>query len=444
MNEQHLHRSLSLRQLIIYGMVSMSPLAPFQVYGMVTNQSFGMAPLVYFIGMILMFFTALSYAQFSKEFLHAGSVYTFVSKGVNPHVGFVAGWTLLADYILAPGLVYSFAGLWMSGLVPGVNPVVWSLFFVLVNTIINVNGIEVNAKVNNILFYVQLIGLVVFVGLAIKYVFVDGHGTGGFSLAPLFQPEHIDWKFFATVISITVMGFMGFDCVSTLSEESKNPKKHIPLATVGSLICTGLLFLVLTYVATLAHPNHADLNEEMALFDIAKEIGGNGFFQFMIIVNVLSAGVATTLNIQSAVSRIMYAMGRDNILPFSGFFAKLHSKHDTPVNSIITAGVISTIIILVGSIPTVLMFINFGAVTSFTVLNMAVIYYFFFKKKQRGIKGFLLHVMAPMVGILVCGYVWTGFDMLAYGAGFSWVFVGIVIGAIKSKGYKIVPKIENM
>ncbi len=75
---------------------------------------------------------------------------------------------------------------------------------------------------------------------------------------------------------------------------------------------------------------------------------------------------------------------------------------------------------------------------------MAVIYYFFFKKKQRGIKGFLLYVMAPMVGVLVCGYVWTGFDMLAYGAGFSWVFVGIVIGAIKSKGYKVVPKIENM
>lgn len=431
-----LRRSLTLRHLIIYGMVMMAPLAPWQVYGMVAKSSFGMVPLVYVIGIILMFFTACSYAQMSKEFPNAGSIYTYVSRGISPHVGFVAGWTLLSDYILAPALLYLFAGVWMSGITPEIPSIVWSLFFLLFNTVINIRGIETNAKVNLVLFWVQIVSLLVFIGFAIKFVFVNGLGVAHFSAAPFYQAEHIDFTFIATAVSIVVLGFLGFDGISTLAEEAKDPKKTIGKASVLALVITGLIFLVQSYMAALVHPNYTDLDPDMAFFDIAREVGGSFFYIMMIIVNVLAVGVAVTLNVQSSVSRILFSMSRDRVIPGSSYLSKIHPKYQTPVNAILFSSVVALIVSSTLSLQTILLFINFGAVTSFMVLNLTVIYYYFVRKRQRDLKGIFYYLLFPLIGFSVCAFVWTGFDSATYIAGFGWIAVGVVIGFIKSKGYK--------
>lgn len=440
-----LKRSLSLQQLLIYGMVMMAPLAPWQVYGIVAQSSFGMVPLVYFIGMVLMFFTACSYAQFSKEFPYAGSIYSYVSKGFNPHIGFVAGWTLLSDYILCPALLYLFAGLWMSGITPNIPPFVWTLVFLVFNTFVNIKGIEVNAKVNQILFWIQIVSLIAFIGSGVTFVFLDGHGTGGLSIIPLFQSEHVNLGFLATSASIVVLGFIGFDGISTLAEEAKNPQKTVGKATVLSLVITGLIFLLQSYVAALVHPNFSNLNPDMAFFDIAKEAAGSVFYVVMVIVNVLAVGVAVTLNVQSSVSRILFSMSRDRLLPGASFLSKIHPKYKTPVNAILFSSLVALIVTSSLSLETILLIINFGAVTSFMVLNLTLIIYFFFKKKKRDVKGMIIYLLFPLIGFSVCAFVWTGFGKATYIAGFSWIFVGAVIGFIKSKGYKQTsPIIENM
>lgn len=429
-------RVLSLKQLMIYGMVMMAPLAPFQVYGLVAKSSYNMVALVYLIGGMLMFFTALSYSQMSKEFPYAGSVYSYVQKGLNVHIGFVSGWVLLSDYILAPALVCVFAGMWMSSLVPAIPPLLWALIFIAINTLINVLGIELNAKVNQILFWVQIIALVVFMALAIKFVFIDGLGTGGFSLTPLFQADHVDLGFVATAVSIIVLGFIGFDGISTLAEEAKEPKKTVGKATVLSLVITAILFLVQSYMAGLVHPTYKDLDEGMALFDIVKEVSGYGFYAAMIVINVLAVGIAVTLNVQAAVSRIIFAMGRDDLLPGSKFLGVIHSKYKTPVNAILLSAFVSILVASFVSLNTIIMLVNFGAITSFSVLNLTVFIYFFVKKKQRDLKGILFYLICPLIGFSVCVFVWTGFDKLTYLVGFGWMFIGIVIGFIKSNGYK--------
>lgn len=230
--KQELHRALTFKDLLIYGMVFMVPIAPMGVYGFVSNASFGMVPLVYLVGIIAMVFTALSYSQMSREFPLAGSVYTYVQRGINPHIGFLAGWMILIDYILVPALLYSFGGLWINSLVPSIPIFVWVLFFVVFNTLVNARGIVMAARANFVLLGFELLALLIFIGYALKFVFVDGLGTGGFSLEPLYQPEHLDIGFIATAASIAVLSFLGFDGISTLSEETKNPRKTVGRATV--------------------------------------------------------------------------------------------------------------------------------------------------------------------------------------------------------------------
>ncbi|WP_251555194.1 APC family permease [Neobacillus muris] len=433
-----------MRNLIIFGMITMSPLAPYQVFGSVAQASYGMVPLVYLIGAILMFFTALSYARFSKEFPYAGSVYSYVGKGLNPHIGFLTGWTILSDYILCPALMCLFSGLWLTGLFPGINTKLLAIVFIILTGLINIRGIELNAKVNSFLFWLQIAALVLFLGFAIKYVFIEGLGVGGFSVTPILQPEHISWNFIAAATSMILLGFVGFDGISTLAEEVNEPKKVVGKATVVALVSTAFLFLIQTYMASLAHAKYMNLNPDMAMFDISREIGGYYFYVAMIMINVVAVGLAVTLNVQSAVSRVLFAMGRDNFLPGSKWLKHIQPTFRTPANAILLSMIISIILILTVPIGTILMFVNFGAVTAFTILNFSVMVYFFFKQKERGVNGFFYHLLFPFIGFAVCAFVWTGFDMKTKAVGISWIFVGAVVGFIKSKGYKQAgPSIES-
>ncbi|PLS19758.1 amino acid permease [Bacillus sp. M6-12] len=426
-------------------MITMSPLAPFQVFGSVSQASYGMVPLVYLIGAILMFFTALSYARFSKDYPVAGSLYTYVSKGINPHVGFVGGWTMLSDYMFVPALLVLFSSTWLNALFPDLNTFIIAVVMIVITGLINIKGVELNAKVNTTLFWLQIVAVVAFVGLAIKFVFIDGLGFGGFSILPIFQAEHISWSFVASATSMILLGFVGFDGISTLAEETKNPQKTIGKATVLALVTTAMIFFVQSYLASLAHKNYMDLNPDMALFDIAREIGGYWFYVALIFINVVAIGIAVTLNIQASFSRVLYSMGRDNVIPGSKFLGTLHPKFKTPVNAIIFSMLVSVIFISTLSLGTIVSFVNFGAVTAFAVLNLALIIHFYFKKKQRGVKGFFFHLLFPFIGFAVCAFVWTGFDKLTMTVGLSWILVGAVIGFIKSKGYKQAgPNIDNM
>ncbi|HJU27263.1 MAG TPA: APC family permease, partial [Rhodanobacteraceae bacterium] len=307
---QQLDRRLKLRHLLVYGMVFIVPIAPVAVYGFVAHASHGMVPLVYVVGVIAMFFTAMSYKQLSGEFPFAGSVYAYVRRGISPFLGFVAGWMILADYLLIPALIYAFVSSWIAGLAPGVPHWVWIVVLISINTMINLLGVRLQSQANFVLLALELAALAVFVALAVRFVFFLGGGTGGFSLAPLYQPGQLSWGFVATATSIAALSFLGFDAISTLSEEAREPRRDVGTATVLTLLLLGGLFVLQTWLAALAHPDYATLDDKLGFFQIAREVGGTALFALFVVVKAMATGVANALAAQSAISRILFAMGR--------------------------------------------------------------------------------------------------------------------------------------
>lgn len=437
---QELRRALRFRDLLVYGMVFMVPIAPMGIYGFVSKESFGMVPFVYFVGIIAMTFTALSYRQMSREFPIAGSVYSYVQRGFNPHVGFIAGWMILADYLLVPSLLYAFSATWLHAAIPEAPFAVYVILFIAFITFINIRGVTLAAKANFFLLGIELLALLVFLGFTVKYVFIDGGGAGGFSLKPLYQPQHVGTGFIATATSIAVLSFLGFDAISTLAEETRRPERTIGNATVAALIILGLIFMVQTYAAGLVHPDYKNLNPALAFFQVGRKAGGPFLYYFLIFINVIAAGIANALVAQLAISRIIYSMSRDKLLPFSGFLARIHPRYRTPANATLLVAALSIAIALILPLETITKFVNFGALTAFMLLNLSVFVYFFLKRGRRGAKGFFTYLVLPIVGFGIIGYVWHGFDTLTFAFGFGWMILGIILGAIKSRGYREVPE----
>ncbi|MGH8147367.1 MAG: APC family permease [Rhodanobacteraceae bacterium] len=432
--DDELDRSLSLRHLIVYGMVFIVPIAPMAVYGFVARDGFGMVPLVYLVGVIAMLFTALSYRQMSREFPFAGSVYSYVRKGLHPYVGFVAGWMILADYLLLPALAYVLSAAWLHGLVPAVPAVLWVFVFAIINTVVNILGIKFQARNNFVLLFIELVALAIFLVLAIRFVFVEGHGAGGWSLAPFYDPAHLDWDFVAKAATIAALSFLGFDAISTLAEETRNPRRDVGNATIIALLLMGSIFMFETYMAALVHPDYQTLDAPVAFFEISRQVGGQALYVLLIIINVIAVGIANSLAAQSAIARVLYSMGRDRTLPASGFLSRIHPRFKTPVNSIVLVAVISVILALLLSEEALIKLVNFGALTAFMLLNVAVFVYFYIKQKRYA--GVLRFVLLPLIGLVIVAFIWSGFDRATFLFGGGWLVLGLIIGVFGSRKAK--------
>jgi amino acid transporter len=164
--KQELHRSVATVDLVIYGLVFMVPIAPWAIFGTVYNSASGMVPLVYLIGLVAMVFTAMAYAQMAKSFPLAGSVFSYVGRGIHPGAGFFAGWAILLDYLLIPTLLYVFAAESMIGLFPGTPRWLWAIVFVVVNTVINLLGVDSLKIANRVFLATELVFVVIFVVIA--------------------------------------------------------------------------------------------------------------------------------------------------------------------------------------------------------------------------------------------------------------------------------------
>jgi amino acid transporter len=430
----HLDRALGLRQLVVYGMIFMVPIAPMAVYGFVAQESHGMVPLVYLVGVVAMLFTALSYKRLSGEFPVAGSVYSYVQRGWHPYLGFLAGWMILADYLLIPGLIYAFSASWLQGLLPMVPSWLWVLGFVAFNTVVNVVGIKLQARAHLLLLCVELVALAIFFAFAIDFIFVAGRGVGGWSLAPFIQPGHLNGEFIATATSIAVLSFLGFDAISTLAEEVRNPRRTVGNATVLALLLLGLIFIAQTYLAALAHPDYHSLDAKLGFFEIAREVGGAWLYLLLIIVNVISAGIANALSAQLAISRILYSMGRDRALPGSEFLSQVHRRFKTPVNATVLVAVLSIGVAVLIPEEVILKLVNFGALTAFMLLNVTVFVFFYLKQKRY--RHVFSYVLFPALGLIIVAFVWSGFDRTTFLFGGVWLLVGSALGAFKYRKFK--------
>jgi amino acid transporter len=421
--KQELKRSLSFWDLLIYGLVFMVPIAPFGIYGSVAQGSNGMVALAYLIGMVGMIFTALSYARMSEAFPIAGSVYSYAQRGINDSVGFVAGWLILLDYIFVPALLYLVSASALHDIVPEIPLLVWLVIFIGINTVVNVLGIEFTAKANKIIVVLELIVLAVFVVVGIIAV-IKGVNGAEFTFKPLYDADNFSMSMVMGAVSIAVLSFLGFDAISTLAEESKGGSKAIGRAIIFSLLVVGLLFIIQTWVAALIWPDYTTFeNADVAFYQIAEIAGGPWLKWTTIIATAIAWGIADALVAQAAISRILYSMARDGKLP--KFLSKIHPKFKTPyISTLLVAGISLVVTAFFAShIGALTSVVNFGALSAFLFLHASVVIYFIKKQKSTD---YFRHLLLPLIGFLIIGYVWISLDPLSKKLGFIWLGLGII------------------
>lgn len=433
--EQELKRSLNFAGVIFFGFAVMCPIAPAAIYGFVAQESSGLVPLVYLVGIIGMIFTALAYAHMGRRFPVAGSVYNYVQRGLNPHVGFIAGWLIMADYFLIPSSCTSLTANWASDLLPGVPMWVFVIVSILIFTFVNIRGINDVTKLNLVICGVMFVCFFVFVICAVKYI-ANGGGIG-FSTAPFYKPDVIDFTFIGSAASLACFSFIGFDSMSTLGEEAKNPARDVPRATVLCLLIMAIMFISMTWLASCAFPNYESLDPDMGFFDICGVVGGTPL-RMAFIFALLGANIICAVSVEASVSRIMYSFSRDGLFP--KFFGKIHPKYKTPYVATLFCSITTAVFVLFVDTTNLLTLVNFGALSAYILMNFTVFWYFFIKLKRRGVHGIINYLIVPFIGLTVLLYIWIGFDRITLTIGLIWLACGIIWGAVKSKGYKVIPE----
>ncbi len=424
--KQELNRTLSTTDLIVYGLVFMVPIAPWAIFGVVYNASQGMVPLVYLIGLVAMIFTALSYAQMSKAFPIAGSVYSYVGRGLHPVLGFFAGWTILLDYLLVPTLLYVFAAESMSGIFPGVPKPLWIIVFLVINTSVNFVGISFTAIVNRLFLAAELIFVVIFVIMAIVAI---NRGVNGaqFSTTPLFNPDLFTPQIAAAALSIAVLSFLGFDGIATLSEEAKGGRRSAGIAMITGLVLVALFFVSQTWLAAMLVPSttqFADAEVNNAFFSIVGSISSHGWMIAFLAMNALAVGIANAVAAQSATSRLLFSMSRDGRLP--RFLAHINPKTRSPQRAILVVAALTLVLglLFVGQIGVISTLVNFGALASFLLLHVSVVGYYAIRRRSRNV---LLHWVSPVLGFAIIGFVLWNADASAKIGGLIWLAIGALV-----------------
>src|SRR6202166_1521565 len=419
--QEQLKRVLTTRDLIIYGMIFMVPIAPYSVFGFVWNDAKGMVPLAYLVGLIGMFFTAMSYAAMSRAFPLAGSVYTYAQRGLHEIAGFFAGWLILLDYILVPSLLYLFSAVALRPIFPGVPAWAWLGGFIAFNATVNLMGIEFSARVNRHMLVMELVtlGLFVVVGLIALY---GGAGAGSLTLKPIYDAQAFSLSTVAGATSIAVLSFLGFDGISTLAEESRGNQNAVGRATVLSLVLVGALFMLQTWIATDLARGIRFASPETAFYEVAQRAGGAWLRLVTILATVIASAIANAIAAQAAVSRILFAMARDGKLP--AVLAKVHPRYKTPYVSTLAVAFVSLLVGLLFSsrMEGLASIVNFGALTSFLLLHLSVVNHFFIR---QGSGRWLRHVIFPLLGAAVIGFVLYEMDRSAKIMGACWIAVGI-------------------
>ncbi|MFI4934088.1 MAG: APC family permease [Caulobacterales bacterium] len=424
---QELKRTLSPFDLLVYGLVFIVPIAPWSSFGFVFNASRGMVPLVYVVGFVAMVFTARSYMVMSAAFPVAGSVYAYAGRGISESAGFLAGWALLLDYLLLPTLIYVICAVAIHAVIPIAPKPLLVAVFLGVNTVVNIIGIESTAKLSIVLLALQLVLLAVFVALCLIGL---AHGVGGarLSLAPLFDAHKVSPPLIFGALSLAVLSFLGFDAISTLTEEAKGGARAVGFATMLSLLVAAGLFVAQTYLASLFVLDRRSFapgdEAATAFFIIAKTVGGEPLRWTVSILGVLFSGLAGALTAQAATARLIYSMARDGMLPKA--LAHVGAKRQTPGRAILLIAAITLVlgIFLVDQLELLTSMVNFGALTGFLALHVSVVVWFIARQKSRQ---WFSHLLSPLLGFGIVGYVLVNIQANAKIAGLTWLGVGVVM-----------------
>lgn len=426
--EGHLRRALGVPSLVLFGLVYMVPLTVFTTYGIVTVESGGRVPLAYVVTLAAMIFTARSYARMAAAYPVAGSAYAYTQKAFGAPVGFLAGWSLLLDYLFLPMLNYLVIGLYLNAAVPAIPQWVIVVVTIVIVTVLNIVGIVSVARANVLIIAVQAIFIVVFLVMAVAAI--SGSGTVDV-MAPFTGDGSIGGM--APVLAgaaILCLSFLGFDAVSTLSEEAKDPKRDVPRAIMLATLICGVLFIVLSYVSQLVFPSNAFEDVDSGALDVMTSAGGAFLAAFFTAAYVAGA-TGSALTSQASVARILFAMGRDGVLPRK-VFGHVSVRFSTPTWAIVVVSVVSLLAVVI-DLAILASVVSFGALVAFSAVNLTVIKHYFV---DEGDKNVLNNLVLPFVGFGLTVWLWTSLSGTALTIGLIWLAAGLLWLLVVTRGFR--------
>nr|WP_253259895.1 APC family permease [Subtercola boreus] len=434
-----LRRALGPGALLLFGLTYLAPVTVFTTYGIVTASTDNHLPAAYIVALVAMLFTAVSYGFMSRAFPSAGSAYTYTQRSFGRHVGFLTGWTLMLDYLFLPMINFLLIGIYLNTQFPAIPGWVFALAALLLVLLFNVLGIALVAKLNVAIVALSVLLVVVFVALGIKELLSNPSAETPGLLAPLLPGSGGLGVIFSGA-AVLALSFLGFDAVSTLSEEAKNPRRDIPRAIVLTTLIGGALFIVVSWIGALVAPDYqAFVDLDSAGVDLMAKVGGTLLTSFFVAVYVVGA-FGSGLTTQVSVSRIIYSMARDGVFP--RFFARLHKRFRTPLGAAIAVSTVSLLALFI-TLDVAASMISFGALVAFSMVNLSVIRHHLFPKGGRAeaatARDWVVYGIVPLVGFGLTVWLWTSLTQTTFIVGLSWMAVGIVYLAVLTRGFRRQP-----
>lgn len=429
-----LRRSLRFSDLVLYGIILIQPTAPMPVFGVIYTTAHGHVVTAILLAMVAMLCTSISYGRMAKLHPQGGSAFLYVSKELHTGLGYLTGWCLVLDYVLNPLICTIWCSRAAINFIPTVPYVAWAIFFAAFFTLVNCLGVETSARINRGMAFALGLVIVLVVVAGVRYLLLLPVITPRVLLAPFYDPSRFALPGLLRGTSIAVLTYIGFDGISTLSDEALEPRRDIPRAIVFTCLLTGVLAAVEVYLAQLAWPaNLAFPDIDTAYVHVAQRLGGAALF---VIVNsaLLLATVGSGLASQLGAARLLYAMGQDGALPRT-FFASVSRKNRVPRNNVVLIGVISLGGALLFSYTLGTELLNYGALLAFLGVNLACIVH---AVRHRPAKQWRW-IVPSLIGLLTCLLLWLNLSPLALIVGTVWAFSGVALWLARRRFTTVLP-----
>ena len=426
-----LRRALTLWNLIVIGIVIVQPVAPMGIYGVINNKAGGHVVTTILIAMVAMLFTAISYGKMARAYPSAGSAYTYVGREIHSGFGYLTGWAMLMDYMLNPLICTIICSKLTQNILPSVPYWTLVIFYAGAFTLLNLRGVKTSARINDVLAAGMTIVVIIFFAFVIRFIWNMHEYGAAFFTQPFYNPATFSFPRIFQGTSIAVLTYIGFDAISAFSEEVENPRRNIMYATVLVCVIAGVLSSLEVYAAQLVWgPGSFPADKVESAFPIvAQQVGG--FFLFQLLnFTILIANIGSGMGAQLAAARLLYGMGRNDALP-KGFFGKISPTRHIPQNNVILIGVIAFAGAFIITYERGAELLNFGAFIAFMGVNAASFIRYFVRAEEKKIGNLLV----PVLGFLICGFIWWNLSPPAKIAGIIWLAVGIAYGAWKTSWF---------
>jgi amino acid transporter len=438
-SEIHLKRSLKLWDLIIYGIILIQPTAGLPLFGVVSDEARGHVVTTLLIAMVAMLFTAVSYGRMARVYPSAGSAFTYVGRELDRRAGYLVGWSMMMDYLLCPILCVVWCSKAAGNICSMVPYWAWAIFFVVLFTGLNLRGIKASSRTNTWLAAAMTVVVAILFAAIGRYLYAHASGAGWeFFVRPFYDPATFSFPALWRGTSIAVLTYVGFDAISTLSEEVENPRRNILLATVLTCLFTGIFSGMQIYAGQLVWPYGSEKfpDVDTAYVFVAGKAGGIWLLQ-LVNFTLLVASVGSGMGAQLASARLLYSMGRDDVIP-KRFFGALNPRTQTPTNNVLLTGALAMIGAFCLSYQLSAEMMNFGAFVAFVGVNIAAFTHY----SLRGRDWRLMTWMPPLVGGAICFYIWVHLRWPAMVLGAGWLVVGLLWGGLRKGGFRTMRSIE--